>query len=144
MSGWCESLFRELTQHLSLSQTNYRGCQGFDISANDRVPYVIPFFGRSNQGKTSRIHEKKAADALSTLLASLEIPETTKMKLRAETAGLLSHPFAVKAFSQLRHRVHFEEVSKLRALLAWRDTQEIHGLIRAAAAFVFRDLRIWE
>lgn len=62
-------------------------------------------------GKTMRIYEKKPQTPYQRLLASADIPETTKAKLRAEHAGL--DPFALKKSIEAKLKKFFTALGNL-------------------------------
>jgi hypothetical protein len=62
-------------------------------------------------GKTKRVYELKPQTPYQRLLASPEIPEATKAKLRAEHAGL--DPFALKKSIEVKLRKFFTALGNL-------------------------------
>jgi hypothetical protein len=62
-------------------------------------------------GKTKRIYEKKPQTPYERLLASAEVPEATKVKLRAEHAAL--DPFALKKSIETKLKKFFTALSNL-------------------------------
>ena len=64
-----------------------------------------------NQGKTKRIYEKQPQTPYQRLMASPDIPEATKAKLRAQHAGL--NPFALKKSIELKLKKFFTALGNL-------------------------------
>ena len=62
-------------------------------------------------GKTKRIYEPQPQTPYQRLLASPDIPEATKAKLRAEHAGL--DPFALKKNIELKLKKFFTALGNL-------------------------------
>ena len=62
-------------------------------------------------GKTKRVYEQEPQTPYQRLLASPEIPEATKAKLRAEHAGL--DPFALKKNIEIKLKNFFTVLGNL-------------------------------
>ena len=67
---------------------------------------------QKKDGKTKRIYEKQPQTPYQRLLASPDIPETTKGKLRAQHAGL--DPFALKKNIELKLKKFFTALGNLK------------------------------